>query len=158
MITRADLIRAYKHQFRPAAEDFASRSCAELQAQDVMRHGLLTVYPETPLYEAMDLIARHHVTGLPVVNREMTLLGIITEKDLLNCILLPVRPGAPVGPYMSTEVVSFDRTAPLDEVCRCLIEHDFHRVPVLDGTRLAGIISRSAILRKRASFFRAPVA
>lgn len=156
MITRADLIRAYKHRFRPSSGGGQCPSCLNLLAQDVMHHGLLTVYPETSLYTAMDVIATHSVTGLPVVNREMTLLGIITEKDLLNCILDSARPGSPVGAYMVTDLVAFERRTPLEEVCRCLLENDFHRVPILEGRRLVGIVSRSDILRKRASFFKTP--
>jgi tRNA nucleotidyltransferase (CCA-adding enzyme) len=54
---------------------------------------------------------------------------------------------------MTTNVIAFDRKATLDQICACLIENDFHRVPILDHGRLVGIVSRSDILRKRVAVF-----
>jgi len=156
MITRADLIRAYKERFRPTTDDTPPASQGEVLAEDVMKHGLLTAEPDTLLYDAMDMIARHHITGLPVVDEKMRLLGIITEKDILNCIVDSAPIDATVEAYMTTNVVSFDVKAGLDLICECLIERDFHRVPVVDRGRLVGIISRSDVLRKRVSSFKPP--
>ena len=119
-----------------------------------MRHGLLTVHPDTSLYDVMDMIARYRVTGLPVVDDAMHLLGIISEKDVLHCIVHPDRAKATIGTIMTTKVIAFDRKATLDQITRCLIENDFHRVPILDHGRLVGIISRSDILRKRVTVFK----
>ncbi len=154
MITRADLVRVYKERLRPVAVPSASGDNTGPLAEDAMRCGLLTVGPDTPLYEAMDLIARHHVTGLPVVDGGMNLLGIFTEKDALEAVDHPDASGAAVEMFMTREVVAFHRKARLDQVCACLIDNGFHRVPVLEGTRLVGIISRSDILRHRAATFK----
>lgn len=154
MITRADLVRVFKDRFRPPAEEAEAPAGGGLRAEDVMKCGLLTLYPDAPLYDAMDRIARHHVTGLPVVDRGMNLLGIITEKDVLECIGSPEAVDATVEAFMTRDVVTFDRNTSVDRICTCLIENDFHRVPILDGTRLVGLISRSDILKNRASVFK----
>lgn len=154
MITRADLIRVYKEKFRPPAMVPRPRSDRELLAEDVMRYGLLTVTADAPLYSAMDLIARRHVTGLPVVDETMHLQGIITEKDVLGYCLHPFPAKTTVATFMTTNVVAFDRTTPLDLICECLIEKDFHRVPIVDQGRLVGIVSRSDVLRSRTSVFK----
>jgi CBS domain-containing protein len=154
MITRSDLVRVYKERFRPPAETSKCGCREELLAEDAMKFGLLTVYPDTPLYDAMDMIARHHVTGLPVVDRGMNLLGIITEKDVLDCVDNPEAIGKTVELFMTCNVVGFDRKTSLHQICACLIENNFHRVPILDGTRLVGIVSRSDILKNRASVFK----
>lgn len=154
MITRADLVRVYKDRFRPSTNAPDATGDDELLAEDAMKYGLLTVGVETPLYDAMDIIARHHVTGLPVVDEGMNLLGIITEKDVLDCVNNPEAIGASVGLFMTRDVVTFDRKTRLHDICECLIENGFHRVPILDGTRLVGIISRSDILKHRAAVFK----
>ncbi len=154
MITRADLVRLLMRKLCPSACPAGSNAADEMRAEDAMKIGLLTLGPETPLYEAMDLIARHHVTGLPVVDGGMNLLGIITEKDVLRHATSLEAAQAPVESFMTRKVVSFDRKTSLYRICACLIEHDFHRVPILDGTRLVGIISRSDILRHRAAVFK----
>ncbi len=119
-----------------------------------MRRGLLTLAPDAPLVDAMDLIARRHVTGIPVVGEQMKLLGIITEKDVLDYCLHPSPADATVAALMTSAVVAFDRKADLGLICECLITKDFHRVPIVDGGKLVGIISRSDILRSRAAAFK----
>jgi CBS domain-containing protein len=154
MISRGDLIRAFKQRFGPQKTVSAPTAPVHVLAEDVMRHGLLTAQPSTSLYEAMDMIARHHITGLPVVDPVMFLVGIVTEKDALQCVTHPTPAGVTVESIMTTEVIAFDRKARLDEICACLIENDFHRVPILDHGRLVGIVTRSDILRKRAAVLR----
>ena len=154
IITRADLIRMYKDRFRPLGAASYAPHDAGLLAQDVMTAGLLTLPPDACLYDAMEMIAQRHVTGLPVVDDMMHLLGIITEKDVLSCCMRPCPADATVAAFMTRDVVAFDRKASLDLICECLIQKDFHRVPIVDAGRLVGIISRSDILRSRASAFR----
>ncbi len=60
-----------------------------------------------PLSEAMDLIVKHDITGLPVVDREMTLLGMITEKDLLLHLCNPNVTAQDTGDIMTTDLVTF---------------------------------------------------
>jgi CBS domain-containing protein len=154
MISRRDVVGAYKERFRPPENDSAWVDCSKVPAEEVMTHGLLAVRPTTSLYDTMDMIVRRHVTGLPVVDGVMYLVGIVTEKDLLRYITHPAPASATAGAIMTTKVVTFDRKATLDEICTCLIENDFHRVPILDHGRLVGIVSRSDILRKRATVLR----
>jgi CBS domain-containing protein len=154
IITRADLIRVYKDRFQPLDAASCIPSDGELLAQDVMSHGLLTLPPDASLYDAMEMITRRHVTGLPIVDGTMRLLGIITEKDVLNCCIHPFPAQATVAAFMTSNVVAFDRKTSLDLICECLIQKDFHRVPIVDEGRLVGIISRSDVLRSRVGVFK----
>jgi len=154
VITRSDLIQACKDQFRPTSKIPCESLDRELLAEDIMSHGLLTLSPEAPLYDAMQMITEHHITGLPVVDDAMHLLGIITEKDVLNYCIHPFPANTTVAAFMTTDVVAFDRTASARLICECLIEKDFHRVPILDQGRLVGIISRSDILKSRVAVFK----
>jgi len=154
MITRADLICVYKGRLRPPSAGSRASANGELLAEDAMKCGLLTVGTDTPLYDAMDMIGKHHVTGLPVVDEALNLLGIITEKDVLDCVDNPDAIGATVEPFMTRDVVAFDRKARLYEICECLTQNKFHCVPILDGKRVAGLISRSDILKNRIAVFR----
>ena len=155
IVARIDLLRAYKELFHPVGESNPSVMPLQmLRAEDVMKCGLLTVHPESSLFEAMDLLVTHQVTGLPVVDGGMHIKGIITEKDLLNCINDPDAHGASVEHYMTHYVITFDRRASLHDVCECLIDHQFHRIPIVDGDRLVGIISRSDIMANRSAMFK----
>jgi CBS domain-containing protein len=147
IISRADLIRANKDKFRPRAEqDAPAVFTAMAAAKDVMRSGLITVRTSTPVYEAMEILAARNVTGLPVVDEYMNLLGIISEKDMLKLLYDPdARPGL-VEEYMTAGVIGFEQNTSLFEICDCLINNSFRRVPILDGGKLVGIISRTDIM------------
>jgi CBS domain-containing protein len=158
VVTRADMIRANKYKFRRegSAADFSGRE--NFLARDVMRYGLFTVRPETTIYEAMDILASKNITGLPVVDDCMNLVGIVSEKDILGLLYgVETRPQT-VGEIMTEEVVSFNHNDSLFDVCDCLINNDFRRVPILDRGKLVGIITRTDIieyiLRNQAGVFK----
>jgi CBS domain-containing protein len=152
MITRADLIRFYQRQSRTIT-GIPAPAQKEL-AEDIMQCGLLTVNTHTPLPEAMDLIVKNHVTGLPVVDREMNLLGMITEKDILLHLCNPNATEKITQDIMTTDLVTFNPKDSINRICGCLIEYSFHRVPIVQHRRLLGVISRSDILKYRCSFFK----
>jgi len=155
MISRADLIRIYKERFCPSARaQTPARYRDELLARDAMTHGLLTVHRDTPLYDVMDTLSTHHVTGLPVADDGLHLQGMITEKDILRGIRDPSASGSTVQNHMTEKVVAFDQGARLCDVCECLITHHFRRVPILSQERLVGIVSRTDIIRKMAALFK----
>jgi CBS domain-containing protein len=145
IVTRADLIRHTKYKLLSLAESTDSSTYGPL-VKDVMQCGLLTVNRKTSLYEAADILASRHVTGLPVVDDAMDLVGIVTEKDILKVLFDPTATGQVVEDLMTEEVISFTPNDSLFSVCRSLISHDFHRVPILDGHRLVGIISSTEIM------------
>jgi CBS domain-containing protein len=147
IITRADLIKANKDKFKPyGAQSGSSAGSKIVAAKDVMKCGLLTVTQSTPVYEVMEILATKNVTGLPVVDEYMNLIGIVSEKDILKLLYNPTAKPGLVKDYMTTDVAGFDRSTPLIEICRCLINNNFRRVPILDNGKLVGIISRTDIM------------
>ena len=122
-----------------------------------MKSGLLTVRTSTPVYEVMDILSTKNVTGLPVVDDYMNMLGIVSEKDILKLLYDPdAKPGL-AGEYMTTGVIGFEQNTSLFEICDCLINNNFRRVPILNQGKLVGIISRTDImayiLKNRSCFF-----
>jgi CBS domain-containing protein len=147
IITRADLIRANKNRFRPVMlHDTTMAHPNFLLARHVMTCGLLTVSRHTPIYRAMELIAAGDITGLPVVDDSMKMVGIVSEKDLINLLCDPEAKAGLVQDCMTREVVSFDWDDSLFEVCHCLINNNFRRIPILEKGKLTGIISRRDII------------
>lgn len=119
-----------------------------LTAKDIMTSSVITTTKDTPIYKVIDLMLQHQVSGLPVVAEDMTLVGIITEKDIL-----PLFDQAKLSEFitvehlMKTEVVSFNENDGLEDICRCLIENDFRRAPVVNSGKVIGIISRPDITK-----------
>jgi len=148
LISRTDLIRIAKDRFKPQGlpEESTKQHGDAVLARDVMKRGLLTVQRETPIYEAMDIIATRNITGLPVVDDYMNLIGIVSEKDMLKLLYDPNVKAGRTEEFMTEEVVSFDHDSDLTDVCDCLINNRFRRVPILDRGKVVGIISRADVI------------
>lgn len=113
----------------------------------IMTTDVITVGRETPIYDALEILLENDITGLPVVNDDMTLAGIITEKDILKLLPGLKNDSATVEDYMTKEIVSFDQQEDLIAVCECLIKNHFRRIPITSKGKLTGIISRSDIIK-----------
>ena len=121
-----------------------------------MKKDVITVHPETPLDKIIDTLIQYNITGMPVLNEDSSLAGIVTEKDILNFLLendiLDLTSDrllceTTVHHIMTVNVVSFDEDTPLNEICRALVSHNFRRVPIIEKTgKLVGIISRKDII------------
>jgi CBS domain-containing protein len=142
-----------------------------MRADDVMATALLTVTPTTTIDVAIALMLKHHVSGLPVVDTDGKLVGILTEGDLLRraetgtserhrsrfleFLLGPGRDAQSyvqtnsrqVGDLMTHDVVTVTPSTPLDVVVEAMEHHRIRRVCVAEGKRLVGLVSRADLLR-----------
>ena len=115
-------------------------------AKEVMSGSVLTVNMDMKLNDVIKLLVQHNVTGLPVVDDDMNLLGIVTEKDVLK-LLYNREKGKTVQDLMSRDVVAFDENEDLIKIFKCLVENSFRRVPITSSGKLVGIISRRDIIK-----------
>lgn len=113
----------------------------------IMTTDVITVKKETPIYDAIEILLENDITGLPVVNEDMELVGIITEKDILKLLSELENDLTVVEDFMTRNVVSFDQQEDLIAVCECLIENHFRRIPIVSQGKLTGIISRKDIIK-----------
>lgn len=118
--------------------------------QDIMTKDVITVNEETTIREAIRIIVENNITGLPVVNNKMQLVGIISEKDVMTLLYNVGSRTGRVEEFMSRHVVSFDIEDNLVDVCDCLVKNHFRRVPIVQGPKkkLVGIITRKNIIQK----------
>jgi len=137
---------------------------------DIMTSDVITVSPDTSVYEAADLLLGRRISALPVLNADGRLIGIISESDLMrrgeirsekrstwwrDLVKTDLRQaseflrshGRRVADVMSRDVVCATGRMPLREAVELMERHAVKRLPVLDGHRLVGIVSRSDLLR-----------
>jgi CBS domain-containing protein len=118
-----------------------------VKAKAIMTTHVITVAPDEDIYEAIRTMVRHNVTGLPVVRPDGTLVGVITEKDVLDLLYkIKDRPGKAMD-YMTRAVVCFDCEDDVADIAAKFRDNHFRRVPILDRGRLVGIVSRKDIIR-----------
>jgi CBS domain-containing protein len=143
-------------------------------AADVMTRDVVTVRPDTPVAELVQLLLTRSISGVPVVDTAGNLVGVASEGDLLRRAELGtektrggwatfftgagtlatdyVRANARlVGDVMTRVVVTVNEDTPLSEIADLMEERHIKRVPVVRDTRLVGIVTRSNLLRALAS-------
>jgi CBS domain-containing protein len=119
-----------------------------LVVKDVMTKNVVCVKKDTPISEALEYLERHNISGLPVVEDDMTLVGVLSEKDILKFYYEDVSlKGKSVAEFMTQPAISFDEEDDLLGVCTCLENHFIRRLPVTKKGKLTGIVSRRDIIK-----------
>jgi len=146
-----------------------------MQAAEIMNRRPITVDAEATIAEAARLMLRHRISGLPVTGPDGTVVGMLTEGDLLrraetgtarrrpHWLELLIGPGRLADDYvaaharrvneaMTAGVVSIGPREPLEAVVRLMERHRVKRLPVIDEKRrLVGIVSRADLVRALAN-------
>ncbi len=145
-----------------------------MRAADIMTLDPVTISPEGSIMEAIGVMLQHKFSGLPVVERNGSLVGIVTEGDLLRRTETGTqrkRPrwieifmgsgrlateyvqtsGRKVEEVMSRDVQTVTEDASLSDIVRLMEQHQIKRLPVVRAGMLVGIVSRANLLRALAS-------
>jgi CBS domain-containing protein len=119
-----------------------------LRAGDLMTKNVVSVKKDTPIYEALELLRKNDITGMPVIGDDKTLVGIVTEKDVLKLFYTGGNyQDKTVDFFMTQPAVSFGVDESLESVCDFLMVKYFRRVPVVSTKgKLVGVISRPDII------------
>lgn len=110
--------------------------------KDIMTKDVITVKTDTPIYEAMELVAKYDISGLPVVDDDMTLVGVLSEKDVINLLYVSEkREEKTVRDFMTQPALYFEEDESLLDVCDFLRKNVFRRVPITSKGKVVGVIS-----------------
>lgn len=112
--------------------------------REIMQTELITVGPESPVQLALELLIDHGISGLPVIDADHKIVGVLSEKDLLKVFY--ENHAETVEAVMTREPIAFSIDAPLVDVFDCLMAFDFRRVLIHEHGRLAGLISRADLM------------
>jgi len=107
-----------------------------------MSRYVVSVTEDTPVIEVARILAERRFSGLPVVDRDGDVVGMVSDFDLL------ARDGDTAGEVMSPDVVKIAEDTDIRTARTLLIEQRLARLPVFRGNELVGIVSRGDILRE----------
>lgn len=117
------------------------------EAKNIMQKKVFTVNEHTNIYDAMRALVEHQVTGLPVVDENNFLKGIITEKDCIALLIDSyIGEKKQVCDFMSVDIRSFGPDDSATEIAEFFIRHPFRKVPIVDKGVLLGVVSRRDII------------
>lgn len=118
-----------------------------LAAKSIMTNSLVTIHPEASIDEAIELLIQHQISGVPVVDDEQRLVGVITEFALLATVYDRRVKKHSVAEHMTRDVITIDVDDPIQRAADLCIIHRVRRLPVMKNGRLVGLISRRDVLR-----------
>jgi CBS domain-containing protein len=144
-----------------------------LKARDMMTKDVITATPDMEITQAAKLLLEHHFNGLPVVDEKGKLVGIICQNDLIVQQkkfplpslftffdgLIPLTSyrslekevdkivASKVSQAMTPDPITVDADASLEDIATLMVNNNVHTLPVVEGTRLVGIIGKEDVLR-----------
>ena len=128
----------------------------QYRVRHVMTTTLETIEPSASLAQAEAIFDQHDFNALPVVEPSGRLVGILTKLDLLAAFAFTPASIIPqyedvmrsqVAEKMTRELVTVGPDLPLTRVLQELVETRNKSLPVLDGSRLVGVVAREDVLR-----------
>lgn len=132
-----------------------------MQVKELMSRELVTIGPRESCLDAVVRMQRARVRHLPVVNREGTLVGIVTDRDLRHHLFTPrvfeglgsipmdvLLDGVRVAEIMSTDVVTVEAGATLGAAADTMRKHRVGSLPAMENGRMVGIVTEVDILRQ----------
>jgi CBS domain-containing protein len=148
-----------------------------MRAHQIMTKDVITVSPDTSIVEAAKQMLEHHISGLPVLDKDGKLIGIASEGDFLRRSEIGTQRRRPrwlqflIGPgreasefvrqsgrkvedIMTRDPVTVSESTALEELVSLMEKHDVKRLPVMRGAQLVGIVTRANLLRAVASLAR----
>ena len=120
----------------------------KLTIQEVMTRSVISISSEASIDEAISLLLRHHISGLPVVDEQNHITGVISERDLLGILYDLENGGGKIDDYATKEVLCVDEDSSLIEAVDLFLSNPIRRLPVVDkNNKLVGVVSRRDLIR-----------
>ena len=117
-------------------------------AKNIMTTDVMSVKAETLVCDAMRILIDNQISGLPVVDNEEKVIGIISEKDMLRLLFnTSIKENDTVLDYMTKEVVSFKEEDSAVDICEFFMNSSVRRVPIVREGKLVGIVSRRNLIK-----------
>jgi predicted transcriptional regulator len=113
-------------------------------ARDIMTRKVYTIFPEASVQEVAQLLSRKSISGVPVIDKDGKIIGIVTEADIIGKVN---RENLRVADIMSPEIIVVDEETPVGEIAMLLTERKIKRVPVMQNGKLVGIVCRADIVQ-----------
>jgi len=114
--------------------------------RSIMTQDVVSVHTSGKISEALELMKRHKIGGLPVVDDDKRVWGILTEKDLISLFKGTIS-GVKVRELMARRVVTATPGMSIFEAERTMIEQGFRRLPIVSDKKVLGMITARSVLR-----------
>ena len=129
-----------------------------LKVRDSMSSNVITFAPNDSVVHAMATLLDKGISGAPVIAEDGSLVGILSEVDLIQVVVQDSYYDDPLGivaDFMQTQLECVDPDMDIFSLAQQFLRHHRRRYPVLENDRLVGQISRRDVLRAALDLFQA---
>src|SRR5512145_1233221 len=109
-------------------------------AKNIMTRDIIVVKPEMTVKQLALLLIKNQISGAPVAAEDGKIVGVVSEADII------AKKARQVKGIMSTKVVSVNEETPVEEIAKLMATHKIKRLPVMNGNKIVGIVSRADIV------------
>lgn len=122
-----------------------------MRVRDLMSKSVVTIAPEESAALAARLLSRHELGALPVCAADGTLVGIVTDRDIVTrCVAAGEEPGrVPVRDIMSPAPSVITPEMPISDAARLMAQRQVRRLPVVEQGHVVGMLSLGDLARSR---------
>ncbi len=144
-----------------------------MKAKDIMSADVITVKKDATIEEIAHILTEKNISGVPVVDDDNSVIGVVTQKDLLYKKIEPRFPpvveilggliflksvknyneelrklvATKAEEIMTKKVVTVDEDTDIERIAELMVEQDINRIPVVKASKLVGIISRTDVVK-----------
>lgn len=109
---------------------------------------VITIQPHQTIKEAVDLMEKHNIGGLVVIDRDEKIVGMLTERDLIRYAATPQPTfSTPIRAIMTKRVIVGVPQDDIDAVAHTMTEKRFRHLPVVEGDKLVGILTIGDVVK-----------
>jgi len=118
---------------------------SSVMLSDIMSYPVVTVHEDTKIEEVAMILREVGFSGMPVVDKDEHILGVVSRRDFKK-VRKSKQMQSPIKAFMSRDIVIISPDKSAIEAARLMIKHDIGRLPVIENSKIIGIITRSDVM------------
>lgn len=111
-----------------------------MNAKDIITRDIITVSPTMTVKSLAMTLIKNQISGAPVAGKDGKIIGVVTEADIV------AKKGKDVKTIMSKKVISVSEDTAVEAIAQLMTTDSIKRLPVMNGAKIVGIVSRADIV------------
>lgn len=116
------------------------------EVREIMEKNVFTISVQSSWEDALNIMLENNVGGLPVVDEEDRVVGIITERDLMKHLSIEKKCDASVSDYMTKGVITADPKMSIEDAMKLMVQKKIRRLPAVRDGVLIGLLTATSII------------
>jgi len=117
-------------------------------AKDIIIKQVVTIKEDASISDLANVLTKNKMSGLPVINKNNSLVGFVSGKDIITFLVRPRFAKKKVKDIMVKKVITANKNTSIEEISKIFSEKPIRCLPVLDSGKLIGVVLRKAVVNR----------